>query len=60
MRKWLNLLNIKLSHKEIISYEKIGNDIKIREYKSNDCNAIIDLFYNTVNYINAKDYTEGN
>ena len=32
--------------------------MKIREYKSSDCNEIADLFYNTVHCINAKDYTE--
>ena len=32
--------------------------MKIREYKSSDCNEIADLFYNTVHFINAKDYTE--
>lgn len=32
--------------------------MKIREYKSSDCNEIAYLFYNTVHCINAKDYTE--
>ena len=32
--------------------------MEIREYKSSDCNEIADLFYNTVHFINAKDYTE--
>ena len=32
--------------------------MKIREYKSSDCNEIADLFYNTVHFINAKDYIE--
>ena len=32
--------------------------MKIREYKSSDCNENADLFYNTVHCINAKDYTE--
>lgn len=32
--------------------------MEIREYKSSDCNEIADLFYNTVHYINSKDYTE--
>lgn len=29
----------------------------IRKYKSSDCNKIVQLFYNTVHKINAKDYT---
>lgn len=32
--------------------------MEIREYKSSDCNKIADLFYNTVHFINAKDYTQ--
>ena len=32
--------------------------MEIREYKTSDCNEIADLFYNTVHYINSKDYTE--
>lgn len=32
--------------------------MKIREYKSSDCNTIADLFYDTVHCINAKDYTK--
>ncbi|WP_343337387.1 putative N-acetyltransferase YafP [Terrisporobacter petrolearius] len=32
--------------------------MEIREYNSSDCNEIVDLFYNTVHCINAKDYTE--
>ena len=32
--------------------------MEIREYKSSDCNEIADLFYNTVHFINSKDYTE--
>ncbi|MBN9646019.1 GNAT family N-acetyltransferase [Terrisporobacter glycolicus] len=32
--------------------------MEIREYKSSDCNEIVDLFYNTVHCINSKDYTE--
>ncbi|MEO3216062.1 MULTISPECIES: hypothetical protein [unclassified Romboutsia] len=32
--------------------------MKIREYKSSDCDKIADLFYNTVHFINAKDYTQ--
>lgn len=30
----------------------------IRKYKSSDCKELIELFYNTVHTINAKDYTE--
>lgn len=30
----------------------------IRKYKSSDCNEIVQLFYNTVHKINAKDYTK--
>lgn len=29
----------------------------IRQYKSTDCKALTDLFYNTVHAVNAKDYT---
>ncbi|GAA0125631.1 GNAT family N-acetyltransferase [Clostridium sp. CTA-19] len=32
--------------------------MEIREYKSNDCEQITNLFYNTVHLINAKDYTQ--
>lgn len=32
--------------------------MEIREYKTSDCKAITDLFYNTVHYINSKDYTQ--
>jgi putative acetyltransferase len=31
--------------------------MEIREYKSSDCNTIVQLFYDTVHSINAKDYT---
>lgn len=30
----------------------------IRKYQSSDCKEIIELFYNTVHIINAKDYTK--
>ena len=30
----------------------------IREYQRDDCEAITELFYNTVHTVNAKDYTE--
>lgn len=30
----------------------------VRKYKSTDCNALIELFYNTVHMINANDYTK--
>lgn len=30
----------------------------IRNYRPSDCREIIDLFYNTVHLINAKDYTQ--
>ncbi|GHV07580.1 acetyltransferase [Campylobacterota bacterium] len=29
----------------------------IRKYRSSDCNAIVQLFYDTVHSVNAKDYT---
>ncbi|KNZ40540.1 GNAT family N-acetyltransferase [Acetobacterium bakii] len=32
--------------------------MKIRSYQSNDCNEIIQLFYNTVHSVNIKDYSE--
>ena len=32
--------------------------MKIREYKSEDCRALAELFYETVHTVNAKDYTE--
>ena len=32
--------------------------MSIRRYESKDCNDIINLFYNTVHTINAKDYTK--
>lgn len=28
----------------------------IRKYRSSDCKEIIELFYNTVHTVNAKDY----
>lgn len=31
---------------------------KLREYDSNDCKEITELFYHTVHTVNAKDYTE--
>ena len=33
--------------------------MKIRKYKSSDCEQLSDLFYQTVHNINAKDYTKG-
>lgn len=30
----------------------------IRKYRSSDCKEIIELFYNTVHTVNAKDYTK--
>ena len=30
----------------------------IREYRSEDCKELTELFYNTVHTVNAKDYTE--
>lgn len=30
----------------------------IRRYKAEDCKCLSELFYNTVHYINSKDYTE--
>lgn len=30
----------------------------IRQYKSSDCNTLINLFYNTVHSINSKDYNK--
>lgn len=32
--------------------------IMIRKYQSKDCQTLIELFYNTVHTINAKDYTK--
>lgn len=32
--------------------------MQIREYRSSDCKDLIELFYNTVHTINAKDYTK--
>ncbi|EEO36148.1 GNAT family N-acetyltransferase [Fusobacterium mortiferum] len=37
---------------------KEENTIKIRKYKSSDCQEITELFYNTVHSINKKDYTQ--
>lgn len=37
---------------------KEKNTIKLRKYKSSDCQEIIELFYNTVHNINKKDYTQ--
>lgn len=30
----------------------------IRKYKSSDCKALAELFYNTVRFVNIKDYTQ--
>ena len=30
----------------------------VRRYKSDDCQEIAELFYNTVHTVNAKDYTK--
>lgn len=30
----------------------------IRKYEASDCKELVELFYNTVHFINAKDYTE--
>lgn len=32
--------------------------MEIREYKTNDCEEIAELFFNTVHFINTKDYTK--
>lgn len=32
--------------------------MKLRKYKSEDCKYIVELFYQTVHTVNAKDYTE--
>ena len=32
--------------------------IKLREYKTTNCEQMAKLFYNTVHSVNAKDYTE--
>lgn len=32
--------------------------MEIREYNPSDCRALMELFYNTVHTVNAKDYTE--
>lgn len=34
------------------------SEIIIRKYKSSDCPALAELFYNTVHTVNAKDYTK--
>lgn len=31
--------------------------VEIRRYEENDCKALVDLFYNTVHTINARDYS---
>ena len=32
--------------------------MKIRKYKKNDCEQIVKLFYNTVCFVNSKDYSK--
>lgn len=32
--------------------------MKIRKYRQSDCKELVELFYNTVHTVNAKDYTE--
>lgn len=32
--------------------------MEIREYQTNDCKELAELFYNTVHFINEKDYTK--
>mgnify|MGYP002233563868 FL=1 len=32
--------------------------MKIRTYQPEDCKTLIELFYNTVHTVNAKDYTK--
>lgn len=32
--------------------------MKLRKYKTSDCEELAELFYNTVHNVNAKDYTE--
>ena len=32
--------------------------VKLREYKTTNCEQMAKLFYNTVHSVNAKDYTE--
>ena len=32
--------------------------MRIREYKTADCEQMAELFYNTVHSVNTKDYTE--
>ena len=32
--------------------------MKIRKYQSSDCKEIVELFYNTVHYVNIKDYSK--
>ena len=32
--------------------------MKLRKYKSGDCNTLAELFFNTVHTVNAKDYTK--
>lgn len=36
----------------------IGGKMNIRRYEEKDLNQIIDLFYNTVHFVNRKDYSE--
>ena len=33
-------------------------EVNIREYRTEDCKTIVELFYETVHSVNAKDYTE--
>ena len=32
--------------------------MKLIEYKTTDCEQLVQLFYNTVHSVNVKDYTE--
>lgn len=36
----------------------VGNTMRVRGYRSSDCNEVVELFYNTVHTVNAKDYTK--
>lgn len=42
----------------MLNRENKKGQMVIREYKSSDCEEIIRLFYNTVHFVNSKDYNE--
>jgi len=41
---------------EMIGYKQ--DEVKLREYRSDDCKDVWELFYNTVHTMNSADYTE--